>query len=103
MQRVEGGGWRSGQQDVFIRICLLTPQPVSGLMISLQTEMGMSGLMAFQEEGPGSRLCPRHSLRLEGRVRQQDWKKLRDKERGGMKKKKKKKKKGGRIEREGES
>ena len=30
--RRKGG---AGQQDVFIRICLLTPQPVSGLMISL--------------------------------------------------------------------
>lgn len=34
-QHAEGGERRSRQQDVFIRICLLTPRPASGLMISL--------------------------------------------------------------------
>lgn len=41
--------------------------------------------MAFQEEDCSSRLCPWHSLRLEGRVRQQDWKKLWEKRPKGEK------------------
>lgn len=50
-----GSGWKSSRREVvFIS---LNATVASGLVISLWTEMGMLGLMAFQEEG-WSRLGP---------------------------------------------